>query len=364
VDGILLIADTNAAGATTVPGYVPGVDVPAQDMDMENGGGDSIQLISPTGQLLDVMGHDVNGTALDNPSAYNGLATSEGAPALSAPAPSANATTSMARGAQSGDTGNNRDDFHVDPTPTPGLANDAVNFTVTSLLPDDGPASAGAVNVTVTGTDFAPGMRVQFGSTPPSACALASASAASCTAPVNTAGAVEHVSVTFSNPASVGAPSVVLSNAFTYTGSENETDSPLEADSCRIQAPASFTIASNQPTAQILGRIDEAGVTEAGGAPAGVLAEVGYGVNGTDPRTNPSWRFFPASYLAQQGTSDEFAGTFNAPSVGTSTEFAFAFRFSFDAGLRWTYCDLNGAGANAALTFEPATQLGVMTVTP
>jgi hypothetical protein len=60
------------------------------------------------------------------------------------------------------------------------------------------------------------------------------------------------------------------------------------------------------------------------------------------------------------GNDDEYVGTFTAPAAGT---YAYTYRFSFDAGLNWTYCDLNGAGSNAGLAFESA-QLGVLTVTP
>jgi hypothetical protein len=137
----------------------------------------------------------------------------------------------------------------------------------------------------------------------------------------------------------------------------------LEADFCNLQFPATFTVTRLTATPQLFGRIYEAGITEPGGAPSGILAEVGYGNNATDPRSHNSWRFFPAAFNDQFGNDDEFMGTFTAPNVGASTNFAYTFRFSQDNGLRWTYCDLNGAGSNAGLIFETA-QLGVMTVTP
>ncbi len=89
----------------------------------------------------------------------------------------------------------------------------------------------------------------------------------------------------------------MLSNAFTYTGNENDltTASPLEADFCNLQFPTSFSVRRSTVTPLIYGRIYEAGVTETAGAPAGVLAEVGYGTNGSDPRGNNTWRFFPAA---------------------------------------------------------------------
>ena len=63
------------------------------------------------------------------------------------------------------------------------------------------------------------------------------------------------------------------------------------------------------------------------------------------------------------GNNDEYVGLFTAPTVAVNTNYAYTYRFSVDGGLRWTYCDLNGAGANSGLTLETS-QFGVMTVTP
>ena len=46
-----------------------------------------------------------------------------------------------------------------------------------------------------------------------------------------------------------------------------------------------------------------------------------------------------------------------------ATTFSYTFRMSFDGGFNFTYCDLDGAGANAGLIFE-STQLGAMLVNP
>ena len=159
-----------------------------------------------------------------------------------------------------------------------------MNFTVTNLTPDDGPATAGAANITVTGNDFSPGLRVQFGTTTSAACTVNSPTSAFCTAVANTGSAVARVNVTFQNPLSVGAPDVVLTNGFTYTGFENETNSAAEADFCNLQFPSAFTVKSALMTPALYGQLYEAGLTEAAGAPASVLAEVGYG---TAPPTPP-----------------------------------------------------------------------------
>jgi hypothetical protein len=171
--------------------------------------------------------------------------------------------------------------------------------------------------------------------------------------------------VTLSNVPAVGAPDAVRTNGFTYTGSENDLTptSALEADFCNLQTPLSFTVSRNSSSPSLYGRIFEAGVTESAGAPAGILADVGYGPSGTDPRTNNAWMFYPASFHSQVGTNDQFVGGFQAPNVLTTTNFSYTFRFSQDNGLKWTYCDVGGAGSDPGLIFE-TTSLGVMTVIP
>jgi hypothetical protein len=174
---------------------------------------------------------------------------------------------------------------------------------------------------------------------------------------------VGRANLTFINHVSVGTPNVVFASGFTYTGSNNGTGTAAEADYCNLQHPVSLSVKANTTTPQIFGQLYEAGVTESAGEPSGVQAEVGYGNSNTDPRVLANnWRFFPATYNVQVGNNDEFVGTFVAPS--TATNYSYTFRFSFDGGLRWTYCDLNGAGSNTGLSFEPTTQLGPMTVTP
>jgi len=260
------------------------------------------------------------------------------------------------------DSDNNRADFHTDPSPTPGQPNDAVNFTVTSLTPDDALQSTGATGITVVGTDFAPTMKAIIG-TGTTSCVVNTSTNATCSALSNAA--VAKVNATFQNPLSVGAPDVVLPGAFTYTGKLNETNTAPEADYCVLQFPSSFSVTGGQTTAAIYGQIFEAGVTEAPGAAAGVLAEVGYGNSGSDPTgtTATSWRFFPMTYNVQAGNNDEYMGSFVAPTVTASTNYAYTVRFSFDNGLNWTYCDTDGAGSNTGVDFS-ATKLGAMTVTP
>jgi hypothetical protein len=362
-DGILLIVDATPANTTSITAFVNGVDVKARDISMERGGGDTIQLVSSEGALLDVLGHDAAGAALAVATAFNGLPMYAAQTALTPTPTIGNAAPTLARSPSSADTGNNREDFRADPSGTPGVANDEVNFTVTGLSPNNSAASAGRSGVVITGTDFSPGLRATFGLNSSVPCGLVSPTSATCDAMSNAFSAVARVSVKFNNPASVKTPEVTVVDGFTYTGSNNDaspTADPLEADFCNLQFPASFSVQRNQPVPALYGQIYEAGVTEAPGDPGGLLAEVGYGTSGTNPISHISWVFFPATYNVQVGNNDEFSGSFTAPvAVGT---YSYTYRFSFDGGLHWTYCDTDGAGSNGGLVFEP-TKLGVMTVT-
>jgi hypothetical protein len=363
VDGVLFVADTDAAGNTSVPNYVAGVDLKTRDMDLENGPNEAVQLVSASGTLLDALGYDPAGANLAVAVAFNGLAMYESATALGQSAANTGGS-SLARATTSVDTDNNRNDFHLDPSPTPGLPNDTLNFTVTNLTPDDGPATNGVSSMTVTGTDLAAGLRVQIGAGAQIPCTVnTSSTTATCSnIMASPGGAVGRVNVTFSNQAQVAVPNFVLVNGFTYTGRENETGSALEADFCNLQHPPTISVPRNTMTPDIFGRFYEAGVSEAPGPAGGVIAEVGYGTLNANPSSSNSWRFFPASYNLQIGNDDEYMGTFLAPNPSTATSYSYTFRFSQDGGLRWTYCDLNGAGSDPGMDLETS-QFGVLSVT-
>jgi hypothetical protein len=158
--------------------------------------------------------------------------------------------------------------------------------------------------------------------------------------------------------------------AVVLPGVLNETNVAAEADFCDIQFPQTTSASAGAPSEQIFGQIFEAGRTDltTGGPAPGILAELGYGPAGTDPRTSTAWIFHPVVFNVEAGLSnnnDEYGGTLTIPTSGT---YAYVYRFSFDGGANVTYCDSGpdaggdgGSGSNGGLTFEP-TQLGVITV--
>jgi hypothetical protein len=141
----------------------------------------------------------------------------------------------------------------------------------------------------------------------------------------------------------------------------NESGAAGEADFCNVQSPASLTVQTGVATGDVFGQIFELGVTEGAGAGAGILAEFGYGPRTANPEHQAGWIWTVAAHnAAVTGNNDEYQANITAPAVGS---YSYAFRFSRDGGLTYTYCDVNGAGSNAGLSFE-TTRLPLFTVTP
>ncbi|MBI3179488.1 MAG: hypothetical protein HYZ27_07480, partial [Deltaproteobacteria bacterium] len=286
----------------------------------------------------------------------NGLAIVEGTPAIDV-----NQQISLARDLTSSDTNDNASDFVADPSPSPGVANQPVNTTVTSVTPNNGLASVATPGVVIAGTDIAFNAVVTLAGVaiPTAQCSyLNITTQIVCTAQVSPAALRGDVVV--QNPVDRGGTSGTLANGWTYTGVLNETDLAGEADFCNLQFPPATTVQTGQNTELIYGRVYEAGLTEPGGADPTVIAELGYGPTATDPTVTAGWSFVAATFNTQIGNDDEYQASITAPAAGT---YAYTYRFSLDDGINFTYCDLDGAGSNSGLTFDPA-QLGVMTVTP
>jgi hypothetical protein len=141
----------------------------------------------------------------------------------------------------------------------------------------------------------------------------------------------------------------------------NETDASVEADYCVLQSPnTDMSLATGATSATIYGRIYEAGVTPAGGLDADVVAQLGYGPASANPENQSGWVWTDATYNTAYGNDDEYQATIVAPAAGS---YRYAYRFSVDGGSTWTYCDANGSGSNAGLSFEMA-HVPALTVTP
>jgi len=138
-------------------------------------------------------------------------------------------------------------------------------------------------------------------------------------------------------------------NAFRYTG----TGSTL--DGAELLGPLTATGVLNAALGPFTGSVSESGVTGTGSAPAGVIAQVGYGTQGQLPTTWPDFFWSDAAWLNSAGSDDVFSATVTPHTYGT---WMVAFRFSDDGGYNWMYADTNGA------TPLTATELAMANVAP
>jgi hypothetical protein len=109
-------------------------------------------------------------------------------------------------------------------------------------------------------------------------------------------------------------------------------------------------------TEHIYGQVWSDSHTSSPGPTAGLMAQVGYGPDGSYPDGNPDWVWVDAVFNVDAGNNDEFVGRLLPEAVGT---YDYAYRYSTTAGLAWVYADLDGTGNG----YDP-TQAGDLTVNP
>jgi hypothetical protein len=127
-----------------------------------------------------------------------------------------------------------------------------------------------------------------------------------------------------------------------------------------LDRPTSITAMANEPTVDIFGRVFEPGVTEAVGQGAGIIAQMGYGPDGSYP--GEDWIWVDAAYVGDAGTADEYAASLTVDTIG---QYDYAYRFSLDGGLSWIYADTDGndtGSGNGSNGYNPS-RAGSLTVT-
>lgn len=139
-------------------------------------------------------------------------------------------------------------------------------------------------------------------------------------------------------------------------------------DYAHVQYPCSGSAATGSAYT-VYAWVWMAGVTDALGEGTRVDAEVGVGPDGTWPWVSAGWTWYPAAYhgdtdgpYAGDHANDEYAGTLTAPA--TTGAWDYAYRFTTDGGLSWTYTDLGGDACGLVGTtdgYDPATA-GALTV--
>ncbi len=124
-----------------------------------------------------------------------------------------------------------------------------------------------------------------------------------------------------------------------------------------LQWPKTINQAITANYTTVYGQIYVQGLTDSAGDPGSILAQLGFGVTGSDPGT---WAWYPMMYNpGHTGDNNyEYQGGIRADAVGT---YDYLVRFSDDGGRSWVYGDQDGyiPGSNSGTNLP-----GVMTITP
>nr|MBP7321592.1 fibronectin type III domain-containing protein [Deltaproteobacteria bacterium] len=111
-------------------------------------------------------------------------------------------------------------------------------------------------------------------------------------------------------------------------------------DWASLLSPMSIThtISAVAPTEPIISQVLIQGISNVPGVTPGLLAQVGYGPDGSQPENNASWRWVDAVFSADVDDKDEFQGQLLPEPIGT---YDVAYRYSSTNGLTWGYADLD-----------------------
>jgi glycosidase len=123
-----------------------------------------------------------------------------------------------------------------------------------------------------------------------------------------------------------------------------------------LQWPPSIehTISALNPTESIYGQVWIDVHTVLPGPTEGLIAQIGFGPDGSNPDGSGDWIWVDAAFNVDIGNNDEFAGQLLPEAVGT---YDYAYRYSTTGGFSWLYADLDGTGNG----YDPA-QAGSLTV--
>jgi glycosidase len=132
--------------------------------------------------------------------------------------------------------------------------------------------------------------------------------------------------------------SVKLLGLISGFSNEANTLPHWNVDWANLQSPAEITqIISLTPTESIYGQLLIDDITNIPGATNGILAQVGYGAEGTSPEDWSTW--VDAPYVSDQGDNDQFASPLLPEYTG---DFQVVYRYSTTNGRDWIYADQDG----------------------
>jgi glycosidase len=114
------------------------------------------------------------------------------------------------------------------------------------------------------------------------------------------------------------------------------------------------TISTTDRTDNVYGQVWIDGATNQPGATPTLMAQLGYGPDGSNPAGNANWTWVEAGFNTDTGNNDEFVASLLPEYVGV---FDYAYRYSTTNGRDWVYADLDGIGNG----YSPG-QAGALTV--
>lgn len=151
-----------------------------------------------------------------------------------------------------------------------------------------------------------------------------------------------------------------LDGAGNESGNSNEVNAlpHLSIGWANLQWPPTMNheISVTNRTDNGYGQVWIDGVTSQPGATPGLLAELGFGPQGSNPDGNAAWSWVSASFNVDAGNNDEFVASMLPEAVGT---YDYLYRYSTTNGRDWLYADLNGPIPTGNTPPNP----GVLTVT-
>jgi glycosidase len=119
----------------------------------------------------------------------------------------------------------------------------------------------------------------------------------------------------------------------------------LAVADARLEGPASVSqpLSAVAPGVEIAGRVRVDGYSAAEGATIGIVAQLGFGPEGSEP--NDDWTWSAMTYDGDADGADRFVGSVRPEATGS---WAVALRVSTDAGTTWQLADRDGIGFSAA----------------
>ena len=227
---------------------------------------------------------------------------------------------------------------------TPGQINPSCSGlpAVTSVSPANG-VDNGGESVVLSGSGFIGADTVTIGGNPCDPFEIVDDNTIQCVTPPGNAGDADVV-------VGKGGQTALLEDGYRFTG-----EAVTLVDWCDLQWPPDVSVPAGEPTPLIYGQVHaQQDVTAPPGEPEGIIAELGFGPMGSDPRNEPGWSWVGAVWHQQYFANDEYKQTLTVPFAGT---WAYGWRFSDDGGTAFMYCDLDPGTADG---FQ-VQKLGILT---